>query len=735
MVSRADFGIACLPLHNGAGSVKVLNIATMKAITRDHVQILPMPTSVADYITTLALSEGFTRSGFLAEMAPSALTIEDAEEAAVDDIVAEGRLPPLTEMIPIDGRDDIVLPGAAHSVAPGAGVTADAAVNADEDWGPAAAAYVPPRRSSRLQHLPAARLQIGERDRSEDNQLLSLRKLHDDDRSALRRQLHHRRHWHDRTALLNVSVKAAIRERGEEARTVITAELAQMIDKNVWHGVHLKGLTKEERRAVLRSKMFLKDKFTASGAWERYKARLVASGDMQDKTLYDNLSSPTAATTSVLIIAAIAAAERRQAMVIDIGGAFLNASLAPTGVVVHMRLDKVLTAMLVQLDTSYERFVEKDGCCYVQLDQALYGVVEAAGLWYRDLKSKLEEDGFKANPYDMCVFNKDGRDGKQVTVVMHVDDLFITCETASTLDEVHRLLKKSYPETRMSTGDVLDYVGMTFDFREDGQVRITMEGCINDILDSCGEKNPKVTPATSTLFDVREVERASVEEAKYFHSHVMKLLYLAKRVRPEILTAVSFLTTRVQTCDIDDMAKLDRVLGYLSHSSGRGIVLRIGESLTVSAFIDASYGVHTTSGKSHTGCAIVLGEAGPVFAKSIKQKIVTKSSTEAELVGLSDSASQAILIRNFVIAQGYDIGPVVIYQDNKSCIALIKRGGPTSTGSRHINIRHFWLSERQAEGEVVLEYLTTEEMHPNMLTKPVQGAQFLKERQGLTNWE
>jgi hypothetical protein len=226
-----------------------------------------------------------------------------------------------------------------------------------------------------------------------------------------------------------------------------------------------------------------------------------------------------------------------------------------------------------------------------------------------------------------------------------------------------------------------------------------------------------------------------VEEAKYFHSHVMKLLYLAKRVRPEILTAVSFLTTRVQTCDIDDMAKLDRVLGYLSHSSGRGIVLRIGESLTVSAFIDASYGVHTTSGKSHTGCAIVLGEAGPVFAKSIKQKIVTKSSTEAELVGLSDSASQAILIRNFVIAQGYDIGPVVIYQDNKSCIALIKRGGPTSTGSRHINIRHFWLSERQAEGEVVLEYLTTEEMHPNMLTKPVQGAQFLKERQGLTNWE
>ena len=56
--------------------------------------------------------------------------------------------------------------------------------------------------------------------------------------------------------------------------------------------------------------------------------------------------------------------------------------------------------------------------------------------------------------------------------------------------------------------------------------------------------------------------------------------------------------------------------------------------MVVKAYIDAAYGVHQDSGKSHTGCAVVLGEAGPTFAKSAKQKIVTKSSTEAELVGL-----------------------------------------------------------------------------------------------------
>lgn len=144
--------------------------------------------------------------------------------------------------------------------------------------------------------------------------------------------------------------------------------------------------------------------------------------------------------------------------------------------------------------------------------------------------------------------------------------------------------------------------------------------------------------------------------------------------------------------------------------------------------------MHKDSNKSHTGCAIVLGEAGVLSARSAKQKIVTKSSTEAELVGLSDSAAQAIHLRNFVQAQGYETGPAVIYQDNLSCMALMRRGGPGSERSRHINIRHFWMAERVTEGEVIVEHLSTDLMHANVLTKPVQGAQFERERYGLTNW-
>jgi len=118
--------------------------------------------------------------------------------------------------------------------------------------------------------------------------------------------------------------------------------------------------------------------------------------------------------------------------------------------------------------------------------------------------------------------------------------------------------------------------------------------------------------------------------------------------------------------------------------------------------------------------------------KSTKQKVVTKSSTEAELIGLSDAANIGIHMRNFLIAQGYRLGPLRIYQDNTSCMTMMKKGKSTSEKSRHIDIRWFWLKERIDSGEIELVYLPTEEMFANVLTKAIQGAQFVYERKCLT---
>jgi hypothetical protein len=122
-------------------------------------------------------------------------------------------------------------------------------------------------------------------------------------------------------------------------------------------------------------------------------------------------------------------------------------------------------------------------------------------------------------------------------------------------------------------------------------------------------------------------------------------------------------------------------------------------------------------------------------SKSAKQKIVTKSSTEAELVAASDSANQALFVRSFLIEQGHDVGPVIMYQDNMSCMALIDKGKPSSERTRHMGIRYFWITDKVREGEIKVEHLGTADMVANVLTKPLMGSQFVEERRMLTNWD
>jgi hypothetical protein len=186
---------------------------------------------------------------------------------------------------------------------------------------------------------------------------------------------------------------------------------------------------------------------------------------------------------------------------------------------------------------------------------------------------------------------------------------------------------------------------------------------------------------------------------------------------------------------LDDIVKLTRLMRYVRDTRERGIMLRAGsDGVCIKVYIDAAYGVHS-DGKSHTGSCVVVDDVGAVHCKSVKQQIVSKSSSEAELIALSDSANQALFMRNFFMAQGYSCGPVIVFQDNMLCMALIERGRSGAERTRHIDLRYFWLKERVDAGEAVVKHKGTADMYANLLTKPLQGAQFVSERAALTGWE
>ena len=118
--------------------------------------------------------------------------------------------------------------------------------------------------------------------------------------------------------------------------------------------------------------------------------------------------------------------------------------------------------------------------------------------------------------------------------------------------------------------------------------------------------------------------------------------------------------------------------------------------------------------------------------KSGKQKIITRSSTEAELVGISDALSQILWYREYLLSFGLDLGPATIFQDNMSTIFLANKGRSTSERSRHIKIRNFFVEHYIESKEIVLQHMPTGEMIADILTKPLHGALFIKFAESIT---
>ena len=538
------------------------------------------------------------------------------------------------------------------------------------------------------------------------------------------------RHVRDQSSkAFKVSIQQSKKIYGEDiTNNVLRAELTQLVQKQVCKGVYWDYLTEEERSSTIRCSVFLKEKFKPDGSFDKLKARLVAGGNMQDRTIYsdEETSSPTVSTSALFIITAIAAKEQRKVATMDFSSAYLNADMKKK---VLMKFDPAVSTLMAELDPKLKGCINvSNGILVVQLQKALYGCVESAKLWYELICGKLLELGYSQNEYEACIFNK-YLGQVQVTVCLYVDDIMMTCCNESILNGEILLVDSLFEGTTVHRGQVHSYIGMTFDFSAEGVVSVRMEGYVDDIIKEFKVIGSAPSPAGTDLFDIDDTSPVlDKDKIDLFHTRTAKLLYMAKRARPDILTAVSFLCTRVQQPTEQDITKLDRVLRYVNSTRDIWLSLSASSNLDIEAYIDASYGVHP-DGKGHTGACMTLG-TGFFHVQSSKQKLVAKSSTEAELIGVSDGLSMVLWARNFLLAQGVPVGPALVWQDNKSTISLADKGRSTSSRTKHIHIRYFFIKDKIKSGEVVLRYKPTEKMVADILTKPLQGSLFknLRER-------
>ena len=463
---------------------------------------------------------------------------------------------------------------------------------------------------------------------------------------------------------------------------------------------------------ILPSGIILKLKRDENGQPKRFKARLVARGNLQDSFTYDiELYAPVACIESVRTLLAVAIAKGWVTHHLDIKGAFLYASLADT--------DEIYVRLPVIPGTS-----ERSGKV-VKLLKSLYGLRQAPKLWYGHLASALQRMGFKRSRTTDCLFSR-VKKTETVHLLVYVDDLLMV-GTETAVSRVKQELARRF--TTSDLGECTHFLGIKVERRTNG-LFLSQKAYAERIVEKAGMEDAKVAntplPLSHPLYEERtgtsDAEREFMRRAPY-RQLLGSLLFLATRTRPDIATAVSMLAKFQSDPSIKHWKTLKTLIRYVKGTTGTGILLPGGAGVALTAWSDADWARDQSRRRSRSGYLLTVN-GGPVVWSSKLQNATTLSTTEAEFYALSSCVRDVQWMRAVLDElQGHQGKPTVIYQDNLGTI----RWTEDVQGLRkvkHIGIRYHFVRDAVEDKDVTVVYTESAKNRADSLTKILPGEPF-----------
>jgi hypothetical protein len=496
-------------------------------------------------------------------------------------------------------------------------------------------------------------------------------------------------------------------------------EINEMIDKNVFEPVDRDEVDSE----IIYSFIFYKAKYDSYGEFIKLKARLVANGSRLQDSIYDNMREVSGETPSwhyTITWLQVMANKGMYIQVIDVPSAYLNAASTKNH---YMVLDENVTNAVLLLKPDWQQYRDNRGKMIVRLMKSIYGLRESGHNWATNLKNTLKSYGLIENTFEPCLYQSAD---ESLSVIFYVDDVLIASSTKEISEDFINFLSKKYGPVSRGGINEFTYLGVNI-VNKDKTIYINGDSHVSDIIKDSEEWYIKryATPAVNSIIERDEENEVIIEDKhliKMFHVLTARLLYIALKVRHDILFAVIILSGKVSNPTENDCKSLSRIIGYLNKYSEMTLELKYDGNGIVKVYSDASHAIHKNR-KSHTGIFITIG-IGPILVKSVKQKVVSKSSTEAELYAISFASGLAVNMTRFIISIGVSIQQIIIYEDNTSVIEMIANARPTSDLTRHISIHHFYISELVSDDILKVEYVSTDGMLADYSTKPLSGERY-----------
>lgn len=504
-------------------------------------------------------------------------------------------------------------------------------------------------------------------------------------------------------------------------RGACAAEVASLRENNVFTVV-----PQPSTKPVITSKWVFKRKRGLSGEVEKYKARVVARGFLQQEGVdFGETYAPTVRMESIRLMIAAAAAEGMHLQQMDVTTAFLYAELEEE----------------VYLEVPEGMFEGEQPGKVLRLWKALYGLKQSSRMWNLHVDRALSEFGLVRLTADFCVYAVHA--GADRTLLgLFVDDMFIIGRCMEKIRGVKGFLNSRFKMKDL--GEAVFLLGMEIRRLPGGDLQLVQEKYLGEVLarypvDSSRSASTPLPPGSKLSGADSPKTQVEVDEMGPipYRSAIGSLMYLAVCTRPDIAAAVSSLSRFNGNPGRAHWEGVQHVLRYLQGTSGEGLIYRKGESTRLWGYCDASYLTCPDTGRCRGGYVFLSAGA----AVSWQSKLIPNaslSSCESEYLQFGAATTEASFLRQL---QEQMVGSPAAYAvricvDSQPALDILNNPVYHARTKQILARYHFVRDRVLVEKEVVFEKITSGQMGADMLTKhaAVGVVRFNKKLVGLSSW-
>ncbi|KAB2630265.1 hypothetical protein D8674_007784 [Pyrus ussuriensis x Pyrus communis] len=357
------------------------------------------------------------------------------------------------------------------------------------------------------------------------------------------------------------------------------------------------------------------------------------------------------------------------------------------------------------------------GVC--RLRKSLYGLKQSPRAWFDRFTQVMKKIGYYQSHSDHTLFVK-RRQEKVTALIIYVDDMIITGDDC---DEISRLQRNLAAEFEMKNlGDLKYFLGVEV-ARSSKGIFLSQRKYVLDLLKGTGMLGckPVNTPIVEKHHLCLDPNQKSVDKGRY-QRLVGRLIYLA-HTRPDIAYAVSVVSQFMHSPSEDHMAAVMRILAYLKSAPGKEVLYRKHGHLRIEGFTDADWAGSIGDRRSTSGYFTFVG-GNLVTWRSKKQKVVSRSSAEAEFRGMAHGICELLWLRKLLARLGFKPKETMrLYCDNKSA-RDIADNPVQHDRTKHVEVDRHFIKEKLERKIVSIPFVSSDEQLADVLTHAVCSREF-----------